>query len=173
MIITNLTISTSLLKRRGEIFDSFITFMIRSLTSSLFLSLCGLPHLALQVGDLLKEKYDEATEVRINRRGKLQVKSRSKRQSPSYAGKVPTADDLVFVETSPDYCSDKSGQFSTVGRSCNKTSRGPDSCGVMCCGRGYNTERKIVKNHCNCKFNWCCYVQCETCTEVVDVHTCK
>jgi len=126
-----------------------------------------------EVGDLLKEKYDEATEVRINRRGKLQVKSRSKRQSSSYAGKVPTADDLVFVETSPDYCSDKSGQFSTVGRSCNKTSRGPDSCGVMCCGRGYNTERKIVKNHCNCKFNWCCYVQCETCTEVVDVHTCK
>ena len=48
------------------------------------------------LGDLLKEKYDGATEVTINRRGKLQVR---------YAQyNVPTAEDIIYMEDSPNYC---------------------------------------------------------------------
>ena len=47
-------------------------------------------------GDQLKEKYDGATEVKINRRGKLQVKH------PQF--NVPTGEDLVYLLESPDYC---------------------------------------------------------------------
>lgn len=48
------------------------------------------------IGDQLKDKYDGATEVKINRRGKLQVKH------PHF--NVPTGEDLVYLLESPDYC---------------------------------------------------------------------
>lgn len=124
-------------------------------------------HFFFQVGDFLKDKYDGATEVRINKRGKLQVKNRKHN--------VPTAEDLVFVDESPDYCSDNSkmGTLGTQGRACNRTSVGTDGCNILCCGRGYNTHKAMVQSRCNCRFNWCCYVQCEECTKLQDVYTCK
>ena len=45
---------------------------------------------------MLKDKYDGASKVRVTRRGKLRVRNRSYRQ--------PTADDLVYIRESPDYC---------------------------------------------------------------------
>lgn len=120
-----------------------------------------------EVGDFLKSKYDAASEVRISKRGKLQV--RKKRSV------TPTAEDLVFLENSPDYCSDDKlkGTFGTQGRPCNRTSKGSDGCGIMCCGRGYTTLHRETKQRCNCRFNWCCYVQCETCTKKQEIHVCK
>lgn len=52
--------------------------------------------LLLQIGDYLREKYDEATQVKLNKRGHLQVKD------SRY--KVPTANDLVYLDESPDWC---------------------------------------------------------------------
>lgn len=52
-------------------------------------------HLSV-TGDHLREKYDEATQVKLNKRGRLQVKD------PRY--KVPTATDLVYLDESPDWC---------------------------------------------------------------------
>lgn len=50
----------------------------------------------MQLGDYLREKYDEATQVKLNKRGRLQVKD------PRY--KVPSASDLVYLDESPDWC---------------------------------------------------------------------
>ncbi|CAG2101164.1 unnamed protein product [Medioppia subpectinata] len=120
-----------------------------------------------EVGDFLKDKYDGATEVKINKRSKLQI--RNSRYSK------PTTEDLLYMDESPDYCigSGETGSFGTRGRSCNKTSPGTDGCNLMCCGRGYNTHKTVVKERCNCKFHWCCYVECKTCTKTMDIHTCK
>lgn len=65
------------------------------------------------------------------------------------------------------------GSLGTAGRICNKTSRGTDGCEVMCCGRGYDTTRVKQITKCECKFKWCCAVECKDCEESVDVHTCK
>ncbi|KAG5273822.1 hypothetical protein AALO_G00155930 [Alosa alosa] len=65
------------------------------------------------------------------------------------------------------------GSAGTGGRVCNRTSRGADSCEVMCCGRGYDTSRVSRTTKCECKFHWCCAVHCRDCHEEVDVHTCK
>lgn len=65
------------------------------------------------------------------------------------------------------------GSLGTAGRVCNLTSRGMDSCEVMCCGRGYDTSRVTRMTKCECKFHWCCAVRCQDCLEALDVHTCK
>ncbi|GAB6029241.1 Protein Wnt-5b [Chamberlinius hualienensis] len=120
-----------------------------------------------EVGDVLKDKYDGATEVRINKRGKLQL------ANPRF--NVPTAEDLVYMDESPDYCTRNLsvGSIGTKGRVCNRTSLGMDGCNLMCCGRGYNTHKHTVKERCECKFQWCCQVVCKTCVHVLDVQTCK
>lgn len=47
-------------------------------------------------GDFLLDKYDGATEVRVNRRGRLSMRD------PRFS--VPTANDLVYLDDSPNYC---------------------------------------------------------------------
>ena len=47
-------------------------------------------------GDFMKDNYDGATEVRVNKRGRLQVKNAQYN--------LPTANDLVYLDESPDYC---------------------------------------------------------------------
>ncbi|XP_023215183.1 protein Wnt-5b-like [Centruroides vittatus] len=120
-----------------------------------------------EVGDHLKDKYDGATEVKINRRGKLQIRN------PRF--NLPTAEDLVYMDESPDYCITNltTGSHGTHGRLCNRTSPATDGCNLMCCGRGYNTHKVSLKERCKCKFHWCCYVECKTCVYSLDTHTCK
>ncbi|KAI8423776.1 hypothetical protein MSG28_012798 [Choristoneura fumiferana] len=47
-------------------------------------------------GDYLRDKYEGATEVKVSRRGKLRL------SDPRY--RLPTAQDLVYLEDSPNYC---------------------------------------------------------------------
>jgi len=120
-----------------------------------------------KVGDYLQEKYNVATKVKSTRSGRLRIHKKSVR--------IPTANDLVFMKNSPDYCHSNHtiGSLGTAGRVCNIESRGMDGCDLMCCGRGYNTVKKRVKERCQCKFHWCCYVECKTCTKSVQLTVCK
>ncbi|KAI5692962.1 hypothetical protein M8J75_004880 [Diaphorina citri] len=83
--------------------------------------------------------------------------------------------DLVYIDESPNYCvrNPNLGSLGTQGRECNRTSRGLDSCHLLCCGRGYNTAKVTRTFRCRCKFHWCCHVQCQQCTETRETHTCK
>ncbi|XP_072157322.1 protein Wnt-5b isoform X2 [Bemisia tabaci] len=120
-----------------------------------------------EVGDFIKEKYDGAAEVKLNKKGRLQM--RDNRFS------LPTASDLIYIDQSPNYCIRNLtfDSLGTQGRICNRTSIGMDGCKLMCCDRGYNTKKMIVKERCDCKFQWCCFVECKTCTRVTEIHTCK
>lgn len=42
------------------------------------------------------DKYDGATEVKVNLRGKLQIKD------PRFG--LPTPNDLIYIDESPNYC---------------------------------------------------------------------
>ncbi|KPP77989.1 protein Wnt-2-like [Scleropages formosus] len=121
-----------------------------------------------QTGDYLRKKYNGAVQVVMNQYG-------TKFTCAHNIFKKPTKNDLVYIEESPDYCirDHESGSVGTGGRVCNRTSRGTDSCEVMCCGRGYDTSRVSRTSKCECKFHWCCAVHCKDCHEEVDVHTCK
>lgn len=127
------------------------------------------------VSNYLKYKYNKAIHVNVNQAGN-QLTSFDIKWKPF------KSDDLIFLDFSPDYCNInrksgsiflqikhlllfffvfKSGTFGTEGRVCNRTSIGPDSCDMMCCGRGYQTRKVLVKYKCNCKFFWCCQVKCQ------------
>ena len=120
------------------------------------------------IGDYLKEKYDLAKKVKVSKR------NNKKKLALKADRKGYTKHDLVYIEHSPSYCQKQAGYHSqgTVGRQCDANTVGPGSCRYLCCGRGHKTERRTIVKNCRCKFHWCCDVRCETCNEVVDVHTC-
>ena len=64
-------------------------------------------------GDFMKDKYDGVTEVRVNKRGRLQVKNAQYN--------LPTANDLVYLDESPDYClrNKTIGSFGKISKKIN------------------------------------------------------
>lgn len=82
---------------------------------------------------------------------------------------------LFYFQKSPNFCekdvlSDIPG---THGRKCNRTSSGSDSCSSLCCGRGYNLIKDVTNQRCNCRFHWCCFVECQTCEQVEWISICN
>jgi len=147
-----------------------------------------------ETGDRLRFRYERARQVAFNVHGTtLQPvasdgggsRRRSSSSGPTShsarrSGRRPTREDLVFVDQSPDYCEADvpgtgvvTGAAGTRGRQCDRTSTATDGCGSLCCGRGYNTFRSRVTERCNCRFQWCCYVQCQTCRRTDNVYSCK
>uniref|UniRef100_A0A5S6Q789 Protein Wnt n=1 Tax=Trichuris muris TaxID=70415 RepID=A0A5S6Q789_TRIMR len=111
-----------------------------------------------EVGQMLKAKFDGATEVKLG-----QVNYRPGLIPAHSQFKPHTAEDLVYLHESPDYCvaNNKTGSLGTVGRVCNKTSKAIDGCELLCCGRGYVTRYERLVERCHCKFHWCCFVKCK------------
>uniref|UniRef100_A0A452IP88 Protein Wnt n=1 Tax=Gopherus agassizii TaxID=38772 RepID=A0A452IP88_9SAUR len=123
-----------------------------------------------KVGNVLKEKFEGATEVHPKRVG-----SRKLLVPKSSRFKPYTAHDLVYLVASPDFCDrdPHSGVFGTSGRQCNRTSHAMDGCELLCCGRGFRTAQAERVERCSCKFHWCCSVKCKQCHHLVEVHTCR
>ncbi|CAB0031933.1 unnamed protein product [Trichogramma brassicae] len=71
--------------------------------------------------------------------------------------RIPKRSELVFLQPSPNYCEPdlEQGSLGTQGRYCNRTSRVYAHVAMYC------------------KFQWCCKVHCETCTERTEEYTCK
>ncbi|XP_076861082.1 protein Wnt-7b isoform X3 [Brachyhypopomus gauderio] len=127
-----------------------------------------------EVGYALKERYVTAAQVEAVRATRLRQPSFLRLKQPRGYIK-PTETDLVYLERSPNYCEEdvSTGSTGTRGRLCNHTSPHADACHLMCCGRGHDTRQDSRVWQCHCKFQWCCYVRCNTCSENVEVFTCK
>ena len=121
-----------------------------------------------EIGRHLKQKFDGASMVTLNTK-------KSKLKPVDRRIKKPAKDELVYMEDSPDYCEYDPGigSLGTRGRQCNKTSYGLDGCSLMCCGRGYYTTEREIKEDCNCKFLWCCRVECDKCSKKIEEHFCN
>ncbi|XP_066157262.1 protein Wnt-8a-like [Euwallacea fornicatus] len=89
---------------------------------------------------------------------------------------------LVFLDESPNYCiaDPSNNRPGTKDRTCSKrkdnetTRTEKRSCKVLCkqCGHKIKKEKKMVTKRCNCKFDWCCAVKCDMCSEEVEEHFC-
>ena len=123
-----------------------------------------------QVGDHLKEKFDSATEVTHIQEEDRVALTQINVERPRF-----TNQDLVYTAPSPDFCeADLATGFpGTKGRMCQKDSAGMDSCGSLCCGRGFVTKQRTVIESCECKFHWCCEVRCKQCVRTIEEHFCR
>ncbi|KAM7334437.1 hypothetical protein ACRRTK_007757 [Alexandromys fortis] len=126
------------------------------------------------IGDFLKDKYDSASEMVVEKHRESRGWVETLRAKYALF-KPPTERDLVYYENSPNFCepNPETGSFGTRDRTCNVTSHGIDGCDLLCCGRGHNTRTEKRKEKCHCVFHWCCYVSCQECVRIYDVHTCK
>ncbi|XP_071549476.1 protein Wnt-11b-2-like isoform X2 [Panulirus ornatus] len=124
----------------------------------------------IEAGERLYRSYLSGVEVR-----QVSAGPRLRLLPASPAVSRYSRDDLIYVTKSPDYChpEPRVGSLGTGGRRCNASSQGVDGCGVMCCGRGYTSHTHHTRHRCHCKYHWCCYVECKTCTVWHDVHTCN
>ncbi|CAM4709864.1 unnamed protein product [Leuciscus chuanchicus] len=126
------------------------------------------------LGDYLKDKYDSASEMVVEKHRESRGWVETLRAKYAFF-KHPTERDLVYYEGSPNFCepNPETGSFGTRDRVCNVSSHGIEGCDLLCCGRGHNTRTEKRKEKCHCIFHWCCYVSCQECVRVYDVHTCK
>jgi len=122
------------------------------------------------ISSKLKNKYDSAIKVQIRKQNeKIKIIPQNR-----YFRSKSLKTDLIFLNKSPDYCQThkKLASYGTKGRVCNKTSRGIDSCNLLCCGRPYKTQMETITYKCNCQFQWCCNVNCQECTTINQVTKC-
>lgn len=134
-----------------------------------------------EIGDALRRKYDSATKVRYDRRTGRILKLTKSENGYKRAGRRrsassrPTAGNLVYLDRSPDYCvkSRRDKTVGTEGRECKPDVEGHESCDVLCCGRGYRSIEIVVREKCQCKFKWCCWVECKECVRTKTKNICR
>ncbi|XP_077987235.1 protein Wnt-7b-like [Glandiceps talaboti] len=126
------------------------------------------------IGGRIKEKYNRGKQVEpVRARRTRRPAFLTLKNTKNY--RKPPKKSLVYLQKSPNYCEydlDR-GSLGTVGRLCNRTSTDVDGCDLMCCGRGYNTHQYTKFWQCNCKFHWCCIVNCNQCSARTEQYTCK
>ncbi|XP_069883763.1 protein Wnt-9b [Dipodomys merriami] len=124
-----------------------------------------------ETGQVLKLRYDSAVKVSSATNealGRLEVWASPKLSGPT-KGLTPRSGDLVYMEDSPSFCRPSKYSPGTAGRVCSREA----SCSSLCCGRGYDTQSRLVVFSCHCQVQWCCYVECQQCAQQELVYTCK
>ncbi|XP_028738378.1 protein Wnt-9b [Peromyscus leucopus] len=124
-----------------------------------------------ETGQVLKLRYDTAVKVSSATNealGRLELWAPAKPGGPA-KGLAPRPGDLVYMEDSPSFCRPSKYSPGTAGRVCSRDA----SCSSLCCGRGYDTQSRMVAFSCHCQVQWCCYVECQQCAQQELVYTCK
>ncbi|XP_059919093.1 protein Wnt-8a-like [Gadus macrocephalus] len=133
------------------------------------------------VGLYLKEKHDRAQKLEMDKRRMRAANNADNRGAIADAFKDIAQTELIYLEDSPDYCMKNVtlGLHGTEGRECLQHRNGLTqwerrSCRRLChdCGLRVEERRTEVASSCNCKFQWCCKVNCEDCSQVIVKHVC-
>ncbi|XP_020660589.2 protein Wnt-9a [Pogona vitticeps] len=124
-----------------------------------------------EIGKQLKQKYETALKVGSTTNeatGEGDI-SPPKKSIAGHGDQIPRTTDLVYIDDSPSFCLVSRFSPGTSGRKCYKDK----NCESICCGRGHNTQSRVVTRPCQCQVRWCCYVECKQCTQREEVYTCK
>ena len=126
-------------------------------------------------GVLLKLQNSRITSNRVERarRGSITDSSRPKAIKKRK---------LVFLQPSPNYCrmNPALGYKGVVGRSCVADPNSPNptkdirKCTELCSACGLYAHKEVVEvtTSCNCRFEWCCRISCDTCRKKQVIITC-
>ncbi|KAJ8014907.1 hypothetical protein DPEC_G00020650 [Dallia pectoralis] len=133
------------------------------------------------VGNYLKVKHDQAQKLEMDKRRVRSGNSADNRGAIADAFGSIAGTELIYLEESPDYCSRNTslGLHGTEGRECLHHSDGLNqwerrSCRRLCheCGLRVEERRTEIVSSCNCIFQWCCTVKCDSCSQVIVKHVC-
>lgn len=133
-----------------------------------------------EVGEYLKRQYRIAAKVGAMSAIETDTATLNKELA------AISVDKLVFADASPDYCYEepKLGINGTLGRYCSRAKHRPDgtevsrnerdSCDRLCtkCGYRIKRERLNVEKQCDCRFVYCCSVECKRCPHVEETFKC-
>ncbi|XP_042188444.1 protein Wnt-9a-like [Callorhinchus milii] len=128
-----------------------------------------------EIGKLLKHKYEGSLKIgsaRNEATGEGEMVASRKATATATAlqhSHIPRTIDLVHIDDSPSFCRPNKYSPGTAARKCYKDK----NCGSICCGRGHNTQSRVVTRACQCQVRWCCYVECKQCTQREEIYTCK
>ena len=128
-----------------------------------------------EVGNALKELYRLATRVQPKMSKMAQGYKATHLVVFGTRDRKPLTKNIVFMTPYVNYC-DKNvnlGVPGTVRRKCSLDNTDEFQCKTMCCDRGYDTHQYNHTSKCECKFNWCCFVECKTCVEERTERYCK
>lgn len=122
-----------------------------------------------EIGDRLKEKYSNSCQVRSN--------GRTGESFAWISQNCTLKDSLIHIARSPSHCRADSayGTLGVVGRMCDNNSTGPGGCDNLCtsCGLIAEPQRRTVQVKCDCTFQYCCAIICNTCRETRTFYTCE
>lgn len=133
-----------------------------------------------KVGNYLRRQYMHAAKVGAESAKESNVDNLNKELS------AIKPDKLVFADSSQDYCYavPELGINGTLGRYCSKAKRRPDgsevsraerdSCDRLCTRCGYKVMKERVKTErqCDCRFVYCCSIECKRCPHVEETYKC-
>ncbi len=129
-----------------------------------------------EIGKQLKQRYETSIKLaspsnEATGEGEIsQTRPQGQQPSPGPRTEViPRTSDLLHIEDSPSFCRPSKYSAGTMARKCYKDK----NCEAICCGRGHNTQSRVVTRPCQCQVRWCCYVECKQCTQREEVYTCK
>ncbi|TRY76133.1 hypothetical protein DNTS_001739 [Danionella cerebrum] len=126
-----------------------------------------------EIGKQLKQRYETSVRVASSTNeatGEGEIsQTRPQGQQPPQQDFIPRTPDLLHFEDSPSFCRPSKYSGGTLARKCYKDK----NCEAICCGRGHNTQSRVVTRPCQCQVRWCCYVECKQCTQREEVYTCK
>lgn len=134
-----------------------------------------------EIGNYLKIKHSQAQRLNIDRKHMRAGNSAVSQGAIVDALGSIARTELIYLEESPDYCrrNVSMGLYGTEGRECVQHKEGSTqwerrSCRRLChdCGLRVEEKRTEVLSSCNCKFHWCCTVNCDDCKRVVVKHAC-
>ena len=82
----------------------------------------------------------------------------------------------IYFSHSPDYClANSSYKIAGIeGRECDlSNSSSSQHCDNLCCDHGYENTTVTEKKFCNCKFVWCCRIECDSCNTTRMIRKCR
>ena len=105
------------------------------------------------VASELKLRYDTAVKVVITENNIL-VRNNS-------VSKKDLEHELIYSDNSVDKCG--LTDIYVSNRVCSLAANAETNCKHVCCRGRYKRKKILVLLTCNCKFKWCCKVECDDC----------
>ena len=122
-----------------------------------------LPSMKDVVGKELKMKYRQSIQ--------LKLPSDLSQGNQTEGELICFSDSMDYCKPNPEYHID-----GIAGRECKMNisyASSSQHCSNLCCDHGAEEYEAKKLDTCNCKFVWCCKVECETCEKTMIKHRCK